>query len=500
MLDQFSETVGHTTTPPSLAHFDLIVVGAGIAGLNALYAASHYLSKTAKVLLIDEKPAAGGMWTVAYNYVRLHQPHPMFTVGDMKWDWNKPPHYLAKRDEVQDHLAGTLARMHKLFHLSECFGHSVSEAKEVATPTGHQAQVTLHPVGASDTTTTVTADQIIHAAGFNYQSPTPIPVSSQNVLTIIPNDLTATLAANPNADVYVVGGGKTGMDTILAVLEEDSRRSVTLLNGRGTNFFNRTEYLPQGFDKWTKGAPLSRVFYDIAMRYDGTNEDQVSLYFRDTYATDPKTPNEQFLYGLQSKEELTRIEKGLAETRGDYLTDVVDGARGPVMMLRSGAEVPVKPGSIFVNCTGNIFRTPEPVPLQPCLSPHGTILSVSPRDAMHFLTSVSGFFLPHLHYRGKLRTSGMYMLDNDLLFRKNRNAWIAATSTQAYLNQTLCVKHLPLMLLDKCALDFDRWYPLPRRMLALMKMKAGTARDVPACQKTLDTVARRFGVHCAPIQ
>lgn len=90
------------------AFYDLVVVGAGIAGLNALYAAVQYLPKNARVLLIDQKAGAGGMWNTAYDYVRLHQPHPMFTVGDMKWAWNKPRDYLAKRDEVRDHLASSV--------------------------------------------------------------------------------------------------------------------------------------------------------------------------------------------------------------------------------------------------------------------------------------------------------------------------------------------------------------------------------------------------------
>ncbi|MCR9134519.1 MAG: NAD(P)-binding protein [Alphaproteobacteria bacterium] len=56
--------------------YDLVIIGAGIAGLNALHAASVYLPTSARILLIDEKDAPGGMWTMAYEYVRLHQPHP----------------------------------------------------------------------------------------------------------------------------------------------------------------------------------------------------------------------------------------------------------------------------------------------------------------------------------------------------------------------------------------------------------------------------------------
>ena len=89
----------------------LVVIGAGIAGLNALFAAVQYLPKNTPVLLLDQKATAGGMWNTAYDYVRLHQPHPMFTVGDMKWNWRKPASYLAARDEVQSHLSSSLARV-----------------------------------------------------------------------------------------------------------------------------------------------------------------------------------------------------------------------------------------------------------------------------------------------------------------------------------------------------------------------------------------------------
>ena len=70
---------------PPVETCDLCIVGAGIAGLNALFAASRYLSRNNKVILIDRRPRAGGMWVDVYPYVRLHQPHPMFTAGNIAW-------------------------------------------------------------------------------------------------------------------------------------------------------------------------------------------------------------------------------------------------------------------------------------------------------------------------------------------------------------------------------------------------------------------------------
>ncbi|HWS94142.1 MAG TPA: NAD(P)-binding protein [Mycobacterium sp.] len=70
--------------PPPVKTCDVCIVGAGIAGLNALFAASRYLSRDQKVILIDRRARAGGMWVDVYSYVRLHQPHPMFTAGNIE--------------------------------------------------------------------------------------------------------------------------------------------------------------------------------------------------------------------------------------------------------------------------------------------------------------------------------------------------------------------------------------------------------------------------------
>ena len=86
MLDQSTESSSAALAALDGQVFDLVVIGAGISGLNALYAAADYLPKDASVLLLAQKAAPGGMWNTAYDYVRLHQPHPMFTVGDLKWD------------------------------------------------------------------------------------------------------------------------------------------------------------------------------------------------------------------------------------------------------------------------------------------------------------------------------------------------------------------------------------------------------------------------------
>lgn len=479
--------------------FDLVVVGAGIAGLNALDSASEYLANGARALLIDQKTKPGGMWTSAYDYVRLHQPHPMFTVGNQRWDWSKPRHYLAARDEVQSHLSRCLEKTAEKLSLTTRFETSAISCAEIPTAKGHRGRVTLQANANAQETATVTATQVIEAEGFNVALPVAFPVASSSVLSITPNQLRDTLAEHPDAPVYVIGGGKTGMDTAIEVLAQNPERTIGMLIGKGTNFFNRNQNLPTGASRWIKGTPASRVFHDIAMRFDGDNEAETAAYFNATYATEPSADNKYFLYGLLSEEELKRIERGVAWRKRDYLEDVTDTLDGPRMSLRSGETLSVPEGSIFVACTGSLFRDHEANKPKPCLSTHGAILSINTRDSVHFLTSVCGYFLPHLQYRGLLKDNGFYTIDLEALFRKSRQAWVGATSTQAYLTQTLAVQNLPLTVLDRCGLDFDRWFPFPRRMSALIKMKAGASKDIAHCQYVLDRVGERFDVRCGPL-
>ena len=58
----------------AVANVDLCIVGAGVAGLNALAVATEYLDARARAALVDRRPDAGGMWNDTYSYVRLHQP------------------------------------------------------------------------------------------------------------------------------------------------------------------------------------------------------------------------------------------------------------------------------------------------------------------------------------------------------------------------------------------------------------------------------------------
>ena len=476
------------------SQYDLVVVGAGIAGLNALHAASRHLPPTARVLIIDVKDSPGGMWTMAYDYVRLHQPHPLFTVGGSKWTWRKPPHYLAAGDEVQQHLASCLETLRDQFDVEERFGHYVSDVREVSRSGNWGAQVDFRKVGDPNKTITVEADRVIHAAGFDYVAPNSIEFTSKSVLSITPTELSTTLANHQNAPVYIVGGGKTGMDTIVAALKANPKRVVTLINGDGTYYWNRTKYFPSGLRRWTGGALAAHVIRDCAMRFDGHNEGDMRAHFIATYAVNNDPRSKNFMFGLLSEDENKQIEMGLNDKLWDYLEDVVDGETGPVMRMRSGAEMPVPEGSIFVNCTGSLFRTQSAGDRMPCLSPNDVVLSINTHEAVHILTTYSSFILSHLFLCGKLRGAGLYFLDLEALLQKDKQAFSAACIVQGYHNQLMGLKNLPLSSLKHFGMDLNRWYPLPRRLWAIYRIRKTGPEDIQHCRESLDALVKRFDI------
>src|SRR5579863_6942614 len=160
--------------------YDLCIVGAGIAGLNAAVVASHYLPATARVLLIDKHQQAGGMWNDAYSYVRLHQPYQQFTAGNIPWSLRREPGYLATRDEVAVHLRHCLNVVSERLDVDARWGWEWLTQSEV----GDDVVVTARdPEGVVHS---FTADRFIDAIGFDIESVDALPLSSTQIRSISP--------------------------------------------------------------------------------------------------------------------------------------------------------------------------------------------------------------------------------------------------------------------------------------------------------------------------
>lgn len=486
------------TTEPRVVSCELCVVGAGIAGLNALFAASRHLSSRDKIVLVDSAPQAGGMWLGTYEYVRLHQPHPFFTAGNLAWDPPKDPSYLATRGEVVAHLQSCLATLRKCASLEEYFGHSYESHSEATNGT-REVLVRCSPSAPGATPLLVKAKKLIKAIATNIKPKEPLPLSSTQVRSLSPNrhDLFGDEVRKSDAPIYVVGGGKTGMDTAHALITRLPGRKVRCVIGAGTLFTNRDKAFPVGLKRWVTPTTTLEAFLDLARLFDGSNEEAVLERFRSNYALGLDDQCRRFMFGTLSTQENDAISKGLDGTIRDYLTDVVDRGGVPTMMLRSGESRPVEPGSLFVNCTGYIGR--ERVPYEPFVSESGNVVSIQGTSVVHLLSSMSAYFLTHLSYLNLLQKLPLYEVDFPEMSGAAKEALLSVMVTHLLYNAGTIVTVAPSRVMNECGLDLERWYPIPRRLLAVVRFLRFLKKNPDHFRRNLDTVRERFGVRCGPL-
>jgi hypothetical protein len=484
--------------PPSTPteRCDVCIVGAGITGLNALFVASRYLSSDRRIILVDRRDRVGGMWLDTYDYVRLHQPHPFFTAGNIKWTLGREREYLATKDEVLDHLQHCLEVIKQRVKVTELFGHELEDTEE----DGGTVRISCR--SDDGRLVKIEADRLIKGYGQRVEPNEPLELASARARSISPDhcDMRGQEMRASDAPVWVIGGGKTGMDTAHALITADPGREINLVAGSGTFFTSRDRAFPSGLRRWWACDPNSSIFMKMARRFDGTNESEVMDWYRETYGTRLALETGNFQFGILSEAENETIANGLNEVVMDHLVDVVDRNGSAEMILRSGATMPFEPGSWVVNCTGYLMRGEHPY--EPYTSPSGNVLSIQNRSSIlpYPFGGLSGYFLAHLMFLDKLAKVPLYEMDiEDLRGKAPQHAMVAAGVSLEAHNLSLIADAVPTRAITQCGLDFDRWFPLPRRLMASARLMLALRRDRKYHKRTLDTIAERFDVRCGPL-
>lgn len=472
---------------------ELVVIGAGIAGLNALAVAGGYLSPRDRVVLVDSRPRAGGMWVDTYDFVRLHQPHPIFTAGNIAWRLGKPASHLATRDEVLDHLGHCVDVVRAKVDLEERLGWEYVEHAEAG---GAVAVTVRSPDGGVETLRT---RRLIKAYGNDVLPSSPLSLSSAAVRPTTPEALSGLIAARPDdaSPVWIVGSGKTAMDVALMLGRTCPGRELNMVAGSGTIFSRRETFFPTGPRRWYAGTRINAMLRQVALRFDGTNERDVAAWFADTYGISPSPEPANFFSAYLSDTECAEVRAGVRRIEPGHLDDVLDTADGPAIVLRDGRSLPIPAGSWVVNCTGYLAQPRRPY--EPFVSDTGKVLSIQLRSSITGpFTSFAGYHLTHLMFRGKLGAAGLYELDLEDLAAKSRSTVIWASITLSMYNLGRIARALPPKVMIDCGLDFDRWYPGARRMAGATVLLATQPRDAPRYRRTLDTLGERFDVRVGP--
>jgi hypothetical protein len=477
---------------------DVCIVGAGIAGLNALFVASRYLSSDQRVILVDRRDRVGGMWLDTYDYVRLHQPHPFFTAGNVEWTLGRRPGHLATKDEVLDHMQHCLDVIKQRVHVVELYGWDLEDDRE----TDGTVQVSCR--SSDGRTIQIEAGRLIKAYGWGVTPNDPLELSSSRVRSVSPDhcDLRAGQMRDGDGPVWVIGGSKTGMDTAHTLITEYPGREINLVAGSGTFFASRDRIFPAGRRRWFGSEPFSSILTEVVRRFDGANETDVIDWLRATYGTwlTPSTGN--FFLGFLSEEETDTIAAGLHEVVMDHLVDVIDHDDSTEMVLRSGTTRPLEPGSWVVNCTG--YLTGYGHPYEPYTSGSGNVLSVQMRSAVQPQTTYNAYFLSHLMFLGKLTEVPLYEMDlRGLQERSSLQTAALASVPLSIYNLSLILDSVPkralMALLNDNGLDLDRWFPIPHRLRATARFLRDHRSLREEAKQTLDTIAERFDVRCGPL-
>lgn len=473
---------------------DVCILGAGIAGLNALFAVSRHLSAGDKVVVVERKEGAAGMWRTTYDYVRLHQPHPMFTAGNIAWRNQSDSYYLASRSEVVDHLQHCFEQLAGRAQLESYFGFTYQR---------HEEGAGSHPVRveclreSDGTALNIRARRLIKAFGYNIGPLPPLALSSRQVLSLAPESPELVQQVQLKAaPIYIIGGGKTGMDTAQMLLRVLPKRKLRMLIGDGTMFLDRDATVPSRFRRYYAGHTGLEVFLDVSKRFTGRNEQYVLDYLRQNYCVSLDATCRRYMFGLMSPAENRAIARGLDEVIRDHLVDVVDEANGPVMVMRSGRRRSIEPGAVVINCTGYLGM---PASYEPYLSASGRVLSIQSTSAVHFLSSQASYFLSHLWMLGKLAEAPLYEVDIAELRNASRDVFSPAAIAFTLYNTSVIMGRLPRWIHAENGLDLTALFPQHRRLFGLAKLMLFLKRHPTQLRDALDVVRERFHIRLGPL-
>jgi hypothetical protein len=138
-------------------------------------------------------------------------------------------------------------------------------------------------------------------------------------------------------------------------------------------------------------------------------------------------------------------------------------------------------------------------PYEPYVSDSGAVISIQARSATMQLTSLMAYFLTHLLFLGKIRDVPLYELDAQEIRSKARATGPYALLSLVQHNLSLISDSVPSRVFLDCGINVDRWFPLPRRMIATAGFMRAHRREREHCRRALDILRERFDVRCGPV-
>eukprot|EP00928_Gymnodinium_smaydae_P013119 TRINITY_DN14784_c0_g1_i3.p1 TRINITY_DN14784_c0_g1~~TRINITY_DN14784_c0_g1_i3.p1 ORF type:complete len:529 (+),score=42.75 TRINITY_DN14784_c0_g1_i3:40-1626(+) len=328
---------------------DYLVVGAGATGMVFV---DTMLSEnpSVNVVLVDRYEKPGGHWTLAYDFVTLHQPAAYYGVNSTVLCGGKDHSHLATKSEILDHFDDVLRRWLDTGRLRYFPSSSYLDDGSIVPLEGNSCpRYVVHP-------RMKTVDTTYSQVEVPAMRPPPYDVGG-SAQVVIPGQLPCLCEQLPHRNNFViVGGGKTGIDTALWLLKEGVMAS----------------------DIWWI-LPCDAWLYDRAIFQPGCFHEMLTTFARETscatsvddlYARLERaghllrldasvTPGRNRCASV-SRDELEKLRTLLPNVvRKGHVSSVIDGE----ITFESGETWSFPSGSLLVDCTANGQPPRLPVPV-----------------------------------------------------------------------------------------------------------------------------------------
>jgi NAD(P)-binding Rossmann-like domain len=332
---------------------DYLVVGAGAMGMAFI---DTLVTETeARVVLVDRRHQPGGHWTMAYPFVRLHQPSAFYGVNSLtlggdaidQVGWNQGLYELATAGEVCAYYDHVMRRRFlptgrvSYFPMSEYRGDG-----RVTTLAGtdYTVRVTRRIVDATYMRVTVPA-----------MRPPPYEVAP-GVACVPPNELPGLAAA---ARYVVVGAGKTGIDTCLWLLGQGiAPDRLTWIMPRDSWLLDRATLQPGAlFADRIRAAVTAQL---RAIR-DAASVDDLFVRLEQAGALlriDPAVRPTMYRCATVTHAELEQLRRISDVVRKGHLLRA-DGRKAEL----EGGAVPIGAPALYVDCTADGAETRPATPI-----------------------------------------------------------------------------------------------------------------------------------------
>lgn len=477
---------------------ELVIIGAGYAGLNALVTANKYLKPGQHAIIADVRSDFGGQWNDTYSYVRLHQPHQLFTVCDKPWDLNRGYEwYLATGAEVLEHLQETGREEMKQHGTETLFEHRyVSHHVH-----DDEVHVKFEDIKKGNALVTVKTRRLIHACQLSHPKIQPLKLSSTNVRSITPNSLPDIIKqckskSKGNADAgrrchfVTVGSGKSALDTIAYINAELPEAKHSIVAGNGMAFLTRDNYLPKTrTGRYFGGETLFNMLADAVLAWDGTNEKAVlkDLLNSGRMVSTVEDPYACYLaiVSLEEQKNIDRVLDGniVKGRMSDIVDDEDDDMSGtPKIVMQDGTrrcipgleltsnnvEMIGEKEEIFViNCTARLF---EDNPPQPLVSGNGMVLCT---QIGLILPGPTATMMTHMWFLGKLsqETQNRFYRVHLQPHGQEKQQFFFKASLAMLNNMTVMMDVLPFSVLMNDRTSPIKWFPMFRQVMCMARMK-----------------------------